>query len=255
MAKELQDMNENRSALARAVAAAPAARILVVEDEAALSMLLSYNLEAEGFIVDRVERGDEAEIRLSETVPDLVILDWMLPGVSGLEICRRMRARETTRSLPVIMLTARGEESERVRGLAIGADDYVVKPFSVPELMARVHALLRRARPDRASGVLVFGDLTLDRQNWRVRRGGRDIHMGPTEFRLLEHLMVKPGRVFSRAQLLDSVWGLSAEIDERTVDVHIGRLRKALSNASEQDPIRTVRGAGYAFDETFGRIV
>jgi two-component system phosphate regulon response regulator PhoB len=217
-------------------------------------MLLSYNLEAEGFSVDRVERGDEAEIRLSETIPDLVILDWMLPGVSGLEICRRMRARETTRSLPVIMLTARGEESERVRGLAIGADDYVVKPFSVPELMARVHALLRRARPDRASGVLSAGDLALDRQNWRVRRGGRDIHMGPTEFRLLEHLMGKPGRVFSRAQLLDSVWGLSAEIDERTVDVHIGRLRKALSNDSENDPIRTVRGAGYAFDETFGRI-
>jgi two-component system phosphate regulon response regulator PhoB len=153
----------------------------------------------------------------------------------------------------VIMLTARGEESERVRGLAIGADDYVVKPFSVPELMARVHALLRRARPDRASGVLSAGDLDLDRQNWRVRRGGREVQMGPTEFRLLDHLMGKPGRVFSRAQLLDSVWGLSAEIDERTVDVHIGRLRKALSKEAEADPIRTVRGAGYAFDETFGR--
>jgi two-component system, OmpR family, phosphate regulon response regulator PhoB len=256
MGKELQDLNESRSTPApvRAMAATPAPRILVVEDEAALSMLLSYNLEAEGFAVDRVERGDEAEIRLSETVPDLVILDWMLPGVSGLEICRRMRARESTRSLPVIILTARGEESERVRGLAIGADDYVVKPFSVPELMARVHALLRRARPDRASGVLSAGDLALDKQNWRVRRGGREIHMGPTEFRLLEHLMGKPGRVFSRAQLLDCVWGLSAEIDERTVDVHIGRLRKALSNASEKDPIRTVRGAGYAFDETFGRL-
>ena len=253
--KERQEVNENRIGTARPAAASQgAARILVVEDEAALSMLLSYNLEAEGFAVDKVERGDEAEIRLSETIPDLVILDWMLPGVSGLEICRRMRARETTRSLPVIMLTARGEESERVRGLAIGADDYVVKPFSVPELMARVHALLRRARPDRASGVLSAGDLALDRQNWRVRRGARDVHMGPTEFRLLEHLMGKPGRVFSRAQLLDSVWGLSAEIDERTVDVHIGRLRKALSSASEKDPIRTVRGAGYAFDETFGRI-
>src|SRR5208283_3421399 len=167
MGKELQDINESRStpAPARGITTAPAARILVVEDEAALSMLLTYNLEAEGFSVDRVERGDEAEIRLSETIPDLVILDWMLPGVSGLEICRRMRARETTRSLPVIMLTARGEESERVRGLAIGADDYVVKPFSVPELMARVHALLRRARPDRASGVLSAGDLALDRQN------------------------------------------------------------------------------------------
>ena len=255
MMKELQEVTENRISTARPAAVSQGtARILVVEDEAALGMLLSYNLEAEGFTVDRVERGDEAEIRLSETIPDLVILDWMLPGVSGLEICRRMRARETTRSLPVIMLTARGEERERVRGLAIGADDYVVKPFSVPELMARVHALLRRARPDRASGVLSAGDLALDRQNWRVRRGGRDIHMGPTEFRLLEHLMGKPGRVFSRAQLLDSVWGLSAEIDERTVDVHIGRLRKALSNASENDPIRTVRGAGYAFDETFGRV-
>ena len=255
MAKEMQDVNESRFNPARATAAsAPAARILVVEDEAALSTLLAHNLEAEGFTVDRVERGDEAEIRLSESVPDLVILDWMLPGVSGLEICRRMRARETTRSLPVIMLTARGEESERVRGLAIGADDYVVKPFSVPELMARVHALLRRARPDRASGMLSAGDLDLDRQSWRVRRAGREVHMGPTEFRLLDHLMGKPGRVFSRAQLLDSVWGLSAEIDERTVDVHIGRLRKALSREREKDPIRTVRGAGYAFDETFGGI-
>ena len=254
MAKDMQDVIEGRCSPARAAAAPAAARVLVVEDEAALSMLLAYNLEAEGFTVDRIERGDEAEIRLSETVPDLVILDWMLPGVSGLEICRRMRARETTRSLPVIMLTARGEESERVRGLAIGADDYVVKPFSVPELMARVHALLRRARPDRASGMLSAGDLDLDRQNWRVRRAGRELHMGPTEFRLLDHLMGKPGRVFSRAQLLDSVWGLSAEIDERTVDVHIGRLRKALSKEMEKDPIRTVRGAGYAFDETFGRI-
>ncbi|MGQ0445610.1 MAG: phosphate regulon transcriptional regulator PhoB [Beijerinckiaceae bacterium] len=245
----MQDVTECRPNPARAAAA----RILVIEDEAALGMLLSYNLEAEGFVVDRVERGDEAEIRLSETIPDLVILDWMLPGVSGLEICRRMRARETTRNLPVLMLTARGEESERVRGLAIGADDYVVKPFSVPELMARVHALLRRARPDRGSGMLSAGDLDLDRQNWRVRRAGREVHMGPTEFRLLDHLMGKPGRVFSRAQLLDSVWGISAEIDERTVDVHIGRLRKALSQGTERDPIRTVRGAGYAFDETFDR--
>jgi two-component system phosphate regulon response regulator PhoB len=155
--------------------------------------------------------------------------------------------------LPVIMLTARGEESERVRGLSIGADDYVVKPFSVPELMARVRALLRRSRPDRVAGVLSAGDLELDRQNWRVHRGGRDVHLGPTEFRLLEHLMEKPGRVFSRAQLLDSVWGLSAEIDERTVDVHVGRLRKALSTGVEKDPIRTVRGAGYSFDETFGK--
>ncbi len=250
---DIQTSTETRANGARGVATTPAPRILVVEDEAALSLLLAYNLEAEGFVVDRVERGDEAEVRLSEVIPDLVIIDWMLPGVSGLEICRRMRAREATRSLPVIMLTARGEESERVRGLSIGADDYVVKPFSVPELMARVRALLRRARPDRVAGLLVAGDLELDRQNWRVHRSSRDVHLGPTEFRLLEHLMEKPGRVFSRAQLLDSVWGLSAEIDERTVDVHVGRLRKALSNAGERDPIRTVRGAGYSFDETFGK--
>ena len=247
-------MNELRPAAFRQTISDRPPRVLVVEDETALAMLLVYNLQSKGFIAEHVDRGDEAELRLSEAPPDLVILDWVLPGLSGLEICRRLRARHDSRDLPVIMLTARGEESERVRGLAIGADDYVVKPFSVPELMARVHALLRRARPDRASGVLSAGDLALDRQNWRVRRGGRDIHMGPTEFRLLEHLMGKPGRVFSRAQLLDSVWGLSAEIDERTVDVHIGRLRKALSNDSENDPIRTVRGAGYAFDETFGRI-
>jgi two-component system phosphate regulon response regulator PhoB len=250
----LPDTNEPRGLGARVGAStAPAARILVVEDESALGLLLSYNLEAEGFIVDRAERGDEAEIKLSEAIPDLVILDWMLPGVSGLEICRRLRAREATRTLPIIILTARGEESERVRGLSIGADDYVVKPFSVPELMARVRALLRRARPDRISGLLASGDLELDRQNWRVHRAGRDVHLGPTEFRLLEHLMGKPGRVFSRAQLLDSVWGLSAEIDERTVDVHVGRLRKALSVSGEKDPIRTVRGAGYSFDETFGK--
>ncbi|HTJ02810.1 MAG TPA: phosphate regulon transcriptional regulator PhoB [Methylovirgula sp.] len=236
-----------------ATSAASAPRILVVEDEAALSLLLSYNLEAEGFVVERVERGDEAELRLVESPPDLVILDWMLPGVSGLEICRRMRAREATRTLPVIMLTARGDESERVRGLTIGADDYVVKPFSVPELMARVRALLRRARPDRVSSMLVAGDLGLDRENWRVNRCGRDVHLGPTEFRLLEYLMAKPGRVFSRSQLLDAVWGLSADIDERTVDVHVGRLRKALSQAGERDPIRTIRGAGYSFDETFGK--
>jgi two-component system, OmpR family, phosphate regulon response regulator PhoB len=234
-----------------APAAAP--RILVVEDEAALSLLLTYNLEAEGFAVERVERGDEAELRLVESPPDLVILDWMLPGVSGLEICRRMRAREATRTLPVIMLTARGDESERVRGLTIGADDYIVKPFSVPELMARVRALLRRSRPDRVAALLVAGDLALDRENWRVVRSSRNVHLGPTEFRLLEYLMAKAGRVFSRAQLLDSVWGLSAEIDERTVDVHVGRLRKALSLAGERDPIRTIRGAGYSFDETFGK--
>ena len=230
-----------------------APRILVVEDEAALSLLLTYNLEAEGYGVARAERGDDAEVMLAETTPDLVILDWMLPGVSGFELCRRMRARESTRDLPIIMLTARGEESERVRGLSIGADDYVVKPFSVPELMARVRSLLRRARPERIAGRLQAGELMLDRTARRVRRGERDIHLGPTEFRLLEHLMEKPGRVFTRAQLLDSVWGDAAEIDERTVDVHVGRLRKAIVRGRERDPLRTVRGAGYSFDETFGK--
>ena len=233
--------------------AASAPRILIVEDESDLSLLLGYNLEAEGYVVENVERGDEAELRLAENAPDLVILDWMLPGVSGLEICRRLRARESTRTLPVIMVTARGEEAERVRGLSVGADDYVVKPFSVPELMARVRALLRRSRPERIAERLYAGDLDLDRETRRVRRGVRDIHLGPTEFRLLEYLLEKPGRVFSRAQLLDGVWGQAAEIDERTVDVHVGRLRKALSRGRERDPIRTVRGTGYAFDETFGK--
>jgi two-component system phosphate regulon response regulator PhoB len=228
-------------------------RILLVEDEAAIGLLLTYNLEAEGYHVTHCERGDEAELLLSESVTDLVILDWMLPGVSGLEICRRLRNREETRDLPVIMLTARGEEHERVRGLSIGADDYVVKPFSLPELMARIHALLRRAKPERVAGRLQLGDLVLDRESRRVHRADREINLGPTEFRLLEHLMEKPGRVYTRGQLLDAVWGLSSEIDERTVDVHIGRLRKLLSRGKEKDPLRTVRGSGYAMDERLGK--
>ena len=246
-------MNDPRPATMRDTINERAPRILVVEDESSLALLLVYNLESEGFLVEHVDRGDEAELRLAEAPPDLVILDWMLPGVSGLEICRRLRARDDTRDMPVIMLTARGEESERVRGLSVGADDYVVKPFSTPELMARVHALLRRARPERVASRLTAGDIDLDRETRRVKRGGREIHLGPTEFRLLEYFMEKPGRVFTRAQLLDSVWGMSAEIDERTVDVHVGRLRKALIRSREKDPIRTVRGAGYSFDETFGR--
>jgi two-component system, OmpR family, phosphate regulon response regulator PhoB len=246
-------MNDLRTLTARDASNDRAPRILVVEDESSLALLLVYNLESEGFIVEHVDRGDEAELRLAEAPPDLVILDWMLPGVSGLEICRRLRARDDTRDMPIIMLTARGEESERVRGLSVGADDYVVKPFSTPELMARVHALLRRARPERVASRLTAGDIDLDRETRRVKRGGREIHLGPTEFRLLEYFMEKPGRVFTRAQLLDSVWGMSAEIDERTVDVHVGRLRKALIRSREKDPIRTVRGAGYSFDETFGR--
>ena len=228
-------------------------RILIVEDEEPLTLLLRYNLEAEGYAVDTVARGDDAELMLREGVPDLVLLDWMLPGLSGIELCRRLRQRNDTQRLPVIMLTARGEESERVRGLATGADDYIVKPFSVPELLARVRALLRRASPERVASVLEAGDIALDRETRRVRRAGRELHLGPTEFRMLEFLMEKPGRVFSRAQLLDGVWGMDSEIDERTVDVHVGRLRKAINRPRDKDPIRTVRGAGYSFDETFAR--
>ena len=245
-------MNQARREIVRSNAAS-APRILVVEDESDLAVLLSYNLEAEGYVVESVERGDEAELRLAENPPDLVILDWMLPGVSGLEICRRLRARENTRTLPVIMVTARGEEAERVRGLMVGADDYVVKPFSVPELVARVHALLRRSRPERIAGRLACGDIDLDRDTRSVRRGERVIFLGPTEFRLLEILLERPGRVFTRAQLLDGVWGQAADIDYRTVDVHVGRLRKKLSRGRERDPIRTVRSVGYGFDETYGK--
>jgi two-component system phosphate regulon response regulator PhoB len=226
-------------------------KIMIVEDEAPLVLLLRYNLEAEGYDVESVERGDEAEIRLREGLPDLLVLDWMLPGLSGIELCRRLRARTDTRGLPVIMLTARGEEEERVRGLATGADDYVVKPFSLPELMARIRALLRRSKPDAVADQLRAGDIELDRTVHRVRRGGRELRLGPTEFRLLEFLMRAPGRVFSRAQMLDGVWGRDVYVDERTVDVHVGRLRKALNRGREPDPIRTVRGSGYSFDETF----
>lgn len=226
-------------------------RVMIVEDEEPLALMLRYNLEAEGYVVDTIARGDDAEMRLRENVPDLLLLDWMLPGVSGIELCRRLRSRDATRSLPIIMLTARGEESERIRGLATGADDYVVKPFSVPELLARVRAILRRSKPELIATVLKAGDIELDRETHRVRRNGRELHLGPTEFRLLEFLMQSPGRVFSRAQLLDSVWGHDVFVDERTVDVHVGRLRKALGSGRGRDPIRTVRGSGYSFDENF----
>jgi two-component system phosphate regulon response regulator PhoB len=226
-----------------------AARILIVEDEEALRLLLRYNLEAEGYEVEAVARGDEAETSFKEKLPDLMILDWMLPGLSGIELCRRLRARPESKLLPIIMLTARGEESERVRGLSTGADDYIVKPFSVPELMARVRALLRRTSPERVANVLTFADIVLDRERKRVFRAGRPIELGPTEFRLLEFLLERPGRVFSREQLLDGVWGDGVYVDERTVDVHVGRLRKALIRGHEADPIRTVRGSGYALDE------
>jgi two-component system phosphate regulon response regulator PhoB len=226
-------------------------RVLIVEDEEPLSLILRYNLESEGYDVETCERGDDADTRLKEQAPDLLILDWMLPGLSGIELCRRLRTRSTTERLPIIMLTARGEESERIRGLSTGADDYVVKPFSVPELMARVRAMLRRARPELVSTLLRAGDLELDRDTHRVRRSTREIHLGPTEFRLLEFLMQSPGRVFSREQLLDGVWGRDVYVDERTVDVHVGRLRKAINRGRERDPIRTVRGSGYAFDDQF----
>jgi two-component system phosphate regulon response regulator PhoB len=229
------------------------ARIMIVEDEEPLTLLLRYNLEAEGYAVETAARGDEAEVKLKEAAPDLVVLDWMLPGMSGIELCRRLRARPDTERLPIIILTARGEESERIRGLATGADDYIVKPFSVPELVARIRALLRRANPERVASKLAAGDLELDRETRRVSRATREVHLGPTEFRLLEFLMQSPGRVFSREQLLDGVWGRDVYIDERTVDVHVGRLRRALNRGRVSDPIRTVRGTGYSFDERFGK--
>ena len=227
------------------------ATILIVEDETDLSELMRYNLEAEGFRIVSAESGDEAVERIRDGVPDLILLDWMLPGLSGIELCRRWRSRDETARTPIIMITARGEEEERVRGLATGADDYVVKPFSMPELVARIQALLRRSSPQLVTNILKAGDLELDRQSHRVRRAGRDLHLGPTEYRLLEYLMRHPGRVYSREQLLDGVWGNDVYVDERTVDVHVGRLRKAINRGREQDPIRTVRGAGYAFDERF----
>lgn len=226
-----------------------APKIMVVEDEEPLGVLLRYNLEAEGYTVEIVTRGDEAEIRLQENVPDLLVLDWMVPGVSGIELCRRLRMREETERLPVIMLTARGEESDRVRGLSTGADDYLVKPFSTPEFIARVRALLRRSKPEVLSSVLKVGDIVLDREAHRVYRRKSEIRLGPTEFRLLEFMMQHPGRVFSRSQLLDNVWGETIYIDERTVDVHVGRLRKAVNYGRMPDVIRTIRGAGYAIRE------
>jgi two-component system phosphate regulon response regulator PhoB len=226
------------------------ARILVVEDEEPLGVLLRYNLEAEGHIVEVVGRGDEAEIRLKESLPDLLVLDWMLPGVSGIELCRRIRQNPEMSRLPVIMLTARGEEGDRVRGLSTGADDYMVKPFSTPEFVARVRALLRRSKPEILANVLAVADVTLDRETHRVFRADREIKLGPTEFRLLEFFLQNPGRVFTRGQLLDRVWGESIYIDERTVDVHIGRLRKAINLRGASDVIRTIRGAGYAMRES-----
>ena len=226
-------------------------RVLVVEDDEALGPMLEYNLEKEGLLPTLVTDGDEALLRLSEETPDLIVLDWMLPGTSGIEICRQARARAETRNTPIIMLTAKGEEGDRIRGLDTGADDYVTKPFSVTELMARIRAVLRRSSPAGDEAAKRFGDIVLDFETRRVHRGDVEVKLGPTEFRLLECLMRRPGRVFSRDQLLDIVWGRDVYVDERTVDVHVGRLRKALKQSGKKDPIRTVRAAGYALDETY----
>jgi two-component system phosphate regulon response regulator PhoB len=225
------------------------AKILIVEDEESLVTLLTYNLESEGYKSVVVTSGTDAMMVLQEERPDLVILDWMLPGLAGIEICRQIRSRLDTRALPIIMLTARGEEADRIRGLQTGADDYVVKPFSVSELVARVKALLRRSAPERIADILEGNGIRMDRIAHRVTRYNREINLGPTEYRLLEQFMENTGRVLSRSQLLDGTWGRDAEVDERTVDVHVGRLRKAIVRGTDPDPIRTVRGAGYVFDE------
>lgn len=222
--------------------------ILVMEDEDALATLLQYNLEKEGYRVVIAADGDEGMLQIDERLPDLVLLDWMLPGLSGIEVCRRIRGKAETRNLPIIMLTARGEESDRIRGLDTGADDYLTKPFSMIELIARIRAVLRRIRPGLADDRINHGDIVIDRVAHRVRRAGNEIHLGPTEFRLLDHLMQHPSRVFSREQLLDAVWGSDVYVEARTVDVHVGRLRKALNVEGTVNPIRTVRSAGYSLD-------
>lgn len=220
--------------------------VLVVEDEQAQREVLTYNLEAEGFNVTRAENGEEALLLIAETAPDLVILDWMLPSVSGIEVCRQLKMKANTRAIPVIMLSARSDEIDRVRGLETGADDYVIKPYSVVELMARVRAQLRRIRPAAMGGLLEYEDIVLDSETHKVTRDGKPLKLGPTEYRLLSTFMERPGRVWSRDQLLDRIWGRDIYIDTRTVDVHMGRLRKAVTVHGGGDPFRTVRGAGYA---------
>ena len=222
--------------------------ILIIEDEAPLVTLLRYNLEEAGFDVAEAHDGEEALIAVDERRPDLIVLDWMLPLLSGLEVCRQLRRKQETRGIPIIMLTARGEEEDRIRGLDSGADDYVTKPFSPTELLARIRAVLRRTRPSLASELLEFADVTMDLAAHRVRRGQEAVHLGPTEFRLLRYFMEHPGRVFSREQLLDAVWGHDVYVEPRTVDVHIRRLRQALNDGDKPDLIRTVRAAGYGLD-------
>ena len=220
--------------------------VLVVEDEPAQREILAYNLEAEGFRVQQADNGEEALLIVAEETPDLIVLDWMLPNVSGIEVCRRLKSRAETKAVPIIMLSARSEETDLVRGLETGADDYMVKPYSVAELMARVRTQLRRSRPATVGEALEYEDITLDPETHRVHRDGNLLKLGPTEFRLLTTFMEKPGRVWSREQLLDRVWGRDIYVDTRTVDVHVGRLRKALCAHGGDDPVRTVRGAGYA---------
>ena len=222
--------------------------LLLVEDDRALADLLMWHFDREGYDIVRTADGDEALLLAEERTPDLVILDWMIEGVSGIEVCRRLRRRSATAHVPIIMLTARGEEGDRIRGLETGADDYVTKPFSPRELIARVGAVLRRVRPALAGELLTYGDIEMDVDAHRVRRGGRSVQLGPTEFRLLRHLMESPGRVFSRERLLDAVWPRDRDIDARTVDVHVRRLRKALNEGGQADVVRTVRSAGYSLD-------
>ncbi|ADU13973.1 phosphate regulon transcriptional regulator PhoB [Asticcacaulis excentricus] len=222
--------------------------IIIAEDEDALSTLLQYNLEKEGYEVGVAIDGDEALMMINERQPDLLVCDWMMPKVSGIEVTRRLRAQTETRNLPIVMLTARSEETDRIRGLDTGADDYVIKPFSMVELVARIRAVLRRIRPGLSEDRVTFGEIVIDRLSHRVQRSGRDVHLGPTEYKLLDYLMQHPKRVFSREQLLDAVWGNDVYVEARTVDVHIGRLRKALNADTDYDPIRTVRSAGYSLD-------
>lgn len=221
-------------------------RVLLVEDEPAQRQVLMYNLQHEGYVVDFADNGDDALLSVAEDPPDVVVLDWMLPGVSGIEVCRQLKTRKETRHIPIIMLSARSEEDDRVRGLETGADDYMVKPYSVAELVARIRTQLRRNRPSMVGEVVQFQDITLDSESHRVFRAGTEIHLGPTEFRLLATLMERPGRVWSRDQLLDRIWGRDIYVDTRTVDVHIGRLRKALAAGGKNDVVRTVRGVGYS---------
>jgi len=238
--------NELVRANGRGVAARP--YVLIVEDEEALVELVTYNLEKEGYEIGVAFDGEEALLQIEERQPDIVLLDWMLPKLAGIEVCRRLRSKSTTRNLPVIMLTAKSEEIDRIRGLDTGADDYMTKPFSMSELSARIRAVMRRIRPALADDKVEIGDISVDRAGHRVTRNGVEVHLGPTEFRLLDHFIQHPGRVFSREQLLDAVWGSDVYVETRTVDVHIGRLRKALSKGGGEDPIRTVRSAGYSLD-------